>query len=150
MKTRFLLLFLLLFGATAFGQVNNLQVSWGVVKNGYQGKLLFVSEFTIENKGNLVFNDKKWTFWFNSCKTVVADSVSPTVKITHINGDFYRMEPTSTFPVLNPGEKIKIRMISNTWAIIRGDAPSGGYFVSNGIPSAVNIQLLPFLSLIHI
>ena len=145
MKTRFIIVLIMLFSATAFGQVENLHINWGVIENGYQGKLLFVSEFTFENKGKLEFQDKNWSFYFNSCKKIISDSVSPQVKITRINGDFYKMEPTASFPAINPGAKVKVRTVSNTWAFMQGDAPEGGYFVRNGIPVPVPIHILPFL-----
>ena len=144
MKTRLMMLISLLFSATAFGQVNNLRVSWGVIENGYQGKLAFVSEFTIENKGKLDFKDKDWSLWFNFCRKWITDSVSPQVKITRINGDFYKMEPTALFPSLKRGEKIKIRLVSNDWAIMQGDAPKGGYFLKSGKTLAAPIHILPF------
>jgi len=146
MKIRFIIfLFSLLFSITAYSQVENLHINWGVVQNGYQGKLLFVSEFTFQNKGKLEFKDKTWTFWFNSCKKVFTDSVSPQVKITRINGDFYKMEPTASFPSLKPGAEIKIRTVSNTWAFMPADAPEGGYFVKNGTLIPAQIHVLPFL-----
>ena len=145
MKIRLIILFSLLYSATAFGQVENLHINWGVVENGYQGKLLFVSEFTFENKGTLGFKDKTWSFCFNSCKQLLTDSVSGQVKITRINGDFYKMEPTASFPTLKPEEKVKIRTVSNTWAYMKGDAPEGGYFVKNGICIPTLIHILPFL-----
>ena len=144
MKTRLILLFSLLLSTTVFGQVENLHINWGVIENGYQGKLMFVSEFTFENKGKLDFKDKAWSFWFNSCKKIITDSVSPQVKITRINGDFYKMEPTDLFPSLKPGAKIKIRVVSNTWAIMQGDAPKGGYFVKNNVCIPTQIHILPF------
>ena len=144
MKTRFLMLISLLFSATAFGQVNNLHLSWGVIENGYQGKLAFVSEFTIENKGKQNFKDKDWSLYFNFCRKWITDSVSPQVKITRINGDFYKMEPTALFPSLKPGAKIKIRLVTNDWAIMKADAPSGGYFQKSGKSIAAPIQVLPF------
>jgi len=145
MKIRLIILFSLLYSATAFGQVENLHINWGVVENGYQGKLLFVSEFTFENKGQLGFKDKTWSFCFNSCKQLLTDSVSGQVKITRINGDFYKMEPTASFPTLKPGGKIKIRTVSNTWAFMQADAPEGGYFVKNGVCIPTPIHILPFL-----
>src|ERR1035437_9058941 len=145
MKIRLIILFSLLYSATAFSQVENLHINWGVVENGYQGKLLFVSEFTFENKGKLGFKDKTWSFCFNSCKQLLTDSVSGQIKITRINGDFYKMEPTASFPTLKPGEKTKIRTVSNTWAYMKGDAPEGGYFVKNGICIPSQIHILPFL-----
>ena len=146
MKIRLnLFLYSMLFSITAYSQVENLHVNWSVVQNGYQGKLLFVSEFTFQNKGKLDFKDKNWTFWFNSCKKVFTDSVSPQVKITRINGDFYKMEPTASFPSLKPGAEVKIRTVSNTWAFMQADAPEGGYFVKNGIPIPAQIHVLPFL-----
>ena len=145
MKTRLIILISLLFSATAFGQLSNIRLSWGVVENGYQGKISFVSEFTIENKGKLDFKDKEWSLWFNFCRKWITDSVSPQVKITRINGDFYKMEPSSSFPSLKPGEKIKIRLVCNDWAIMQGDAPKGGYFLKSGKIISAPISVLPFV-----
>ena len=145
MKIRLIILFSLLYISTAFGQVDKLHVDWGVTENGYQGKLLFVSEFSIENKGPFEFKDKIWSFCFNLCKKLIPDSVSAQVKITRLNGDFYKMEPTALFPSIKPGAKIKIRIVSSTWAIMQGDAPEGGYFVKNGICIPAVIHILPFL-----
>ena len=145
MKTRLLILICLLFSATAFGQVNNLRISWGVVENGYQGKVSFVSEFTIENTGKLDFKDKDWSLWFNFCRKWMTDSVSPQMKITRINGDFYKMEPTASFPSLKPGAKIKIRLVTNDWSIMQAVTPKGGYFIKSGKVISVPIHILPYV-----
>lgn len=145
MKTRLLMLISLLFSATAFGQVNNLHISWGVIENGYQGKVSFVSEFTFENKGKLDFKDKEWSLCFNFCRKWMTDSVSPQMKITRINGDFYKMEPTASFPSLKPGEKIKIRLVANDWSIMQAITPKGGYFVKSGKYIPVSIHILPYV-----
>jgi hexosaminidase len=106
-------------------------VGWELIENFHQNRGVFKSRFILTNSGTVPLANRGWTFYFNFCRGIIEDSAAPSVTITHINGDFYRMTPTETFPVLKQGAAVKIPFLSSHWAINYSDAPAGGYFVFN-------------------
>lgn len=111
----------------------DLAIEWGVITNNYAGGYLFSSELAITNNSEHTLENKGWTmyFSFNACRPINQDSLPKTVKIDHINGDFFKLTPTETFPLIKKGEKFVLPIVSSPWAIKNTDVPGGFYFVFN-------------------
>ena len=73
------------------------------------------------------------------------------MKLTHINGDLYVLEPTDAAKSLLPNDSIVTQLRGEPWAINVSDAPSGFYLMPNreesdlsaAIPVAVRIGDFP-------
>ncbi|MFK7844582.1 MAG: family 20 glycosylhydrolase [Rhodothermales bacterium] len=89
----------------------------------------FTSELTIKNLGAEALTNTGWILYFNFIRMIDVSSLPETVQVTHINGDFFKMEPTASFPALGRNEEIIIPFLTNFWAIKKSDAPAGFYMV---------------------
>ncbi len=126
-------------------------ISWGVLSNYADGG--FRSELTFINEGLEPFPDTGWTLYFNFIRRVRPESVPPSIEITRINGNFYKLEPTEAFSPIPPGRRRTFRFDASAWAIKLTDAPSGFYFVfadSLGRPlppqPVAEVAIQPFVS----
>lgn len=106
----------------------DLEVFWTLKENNYKGKSAYLTEFVIQNnsKDSLKHN---WAIYFHQPRTVDIASVSPNVKITHISGDYFKVEPSDKFIPIANGESVTFTYESNWWAIKLVDAPVGLYVV---------------------
>ncbi|MEM8487951.1 MAG: family 20 glycosylhydrolase [Bacteroidota bacterium] len=89
----------------------------------------FTSTLTLTNTDAAPLGASGWTMYFNFIRLIDTATVSDQVKITHINGDFFKMEPTENFPALAQGEATKITFRTAFWAVKKSDAPAGFYMV---------------------
>jgi len=87
-----------------------------------------VNSFTLTNNGR-AFLLKNWAIYFNAARTMVPNSVKGDVSITNINGDFYKIEPSSDFDTLQPNADLVFSFETNDWMIKTGDLPVGFYIV---------------------
>ena len=105
-----------------------LSISWQVLTH-LDTPSAFSSALTLTNTSDAPIAASGWTLYFNFIRLIDAGSVSAQARITHINGDFYKLEPTSSFPVLEPGASTEITFQSAFWAVKKSDAPGGFYMV---------------------
>ncbi len=126
-----------------------LSITWQLVENLDAGA--YLADLTLKNETHEPL-DASWRLYFNSsAKLSLADS--PTdFKLTHINGDFFVLQPSDGSKPLSINGAATIRLRGEPWAIDISDAPSGFYLLrspaDNSPKSAVPLQLkiLPFPS----
>lgn len=104
-------------------------LEWGVIENMAGGENRFESELIVRNEGPRRLPRDGWTLFFNFIRPIDTASVTPIVRIDHINGDFYRLRPAETFPRLGRGDEVRITFTSGAWSINEADRPDGFYFV---------------------
>ena len=105
---------------------SEIDVYWRLVENAEKG---YVAEFTLENNSEKPLDNKNWSIFFHQPKKVQIESASLGSKFTHINGDYFKFEPTDSFTVLNKGDQAVVSYQSDAWAIKMQDAPNGIYIV---------------------
>ncbi len=105
---------------------DNYHLHWNVETHYLDGNR-FRSGMTLVNQSDEVLEDN-WTLYFNFMRMVDAGSVPPSIKLTHINGDFYKINPTDQFEPLAPGEELDFTFEALGSAIKKIDAPDGAYF----------------------
>lgn len=108
---------------------SELDVFWNLVENGFQGKSSYLSEFMITNNSSKVMQNSGWAIYFHQPRRVISESTSKNIKITHVNGDYFRLEPTDSFPELKPNQDVLVSFESDAWAIKEVDAPNGLFIV---------------------
>lgn len=117
-------------------ETDPIAITWGVVDH-LEKPDSFLSELVIKNNGPESFGNEGWALYFNFIRLIKDESVPDAVRITHINGDFYKLEPTASFPILAPGDSIQLPFEASAWAVKVTDGPSGFYLVmedANGDP----------------
>lgn len=123
----------------ALGQLNNdlakdMHIRWEIIENNYKGKREFLSAFTLVNKSSQTLPSKGWSIFFNFPRMIQSASVSQKMQIDHINGDFYRLRPSSKFDGLKNNDSIRIEYAGNAWVVSISDAPTGLYIVWDDDP----------------
>ncbi len=103
-------------------------ISWRVISH-LDAPNVFSSALTLTNTSDTAIPASGWTLYFNFIRMIDASTVSDQAKVTHINGDFYKLEPTDAFPALEPGASTEITFESAFWAVKKSDAPGGFYMV---------------------
>ncbi len=127
-----LLVFLTVDGRVAIGQnltADDLALRWGVETNRVDDGNRFRSSFTIANHGDVALGTTHWTLYFNFSRQIDPASVTAPVRITRLNGDFYRLEPDADLPPIEPGDQLRVTVEAPGSVIKRIDAPAGFYVV---------------------
>ena len=106
----------------------NIQLTWSVEDN-FKEENSYLSSIEIANQGSNMFSSKGWVLYFNNLRPVQPESFPGTLRLTHINGDFYKIEPTESFKSIQPGESYSFSFATAGTAIKKSDAPDGFYFV---------------------
>ncbi|MGH9340417.1 MAG: carbohydate-binding domain-containing protein [Acidobacteriota bacterium] len=57
---------------------------------------------TLVNQGEVALRNSGWKLYFNFARIVEPGSVSDSIELTHIDGDFYRIRPSGRFAPLEP------------------------------------------------
>ncbi|MAS52756.1 MAG: beta-N-acetylhexosaminidase [Flavobacteriales bacterium] len=117
---------------------SEIDVFWNLVENGYKGKSSYLAEFMITNNSSKTLDSTGWAIYFHQPRRVMMESTSKNISITHVNGDYFRLEPTASFPKLKKGEDVIVSFESDAWAIKDVDAPNGLFIVfsdSSGVES---------------
>lgn len=116
----------------------NLAVKWRLIKNDFQDSEKSRAVFTLTNKSSISFPSSHWTIYFNSSREIDTQ-VTNGVNIMHVNGDIYKIAPTTDFIALKKNDSIQINYSSNGLTLNRSAVPSGLYIVwdneaENGFP----------------
>ncbi|HYH16318.1 MAG TPA: family 20 glycosylhydrolase, partial [Flavisolibacter sp.] len=115
--------------------LQQLATTWEVIENNHAGKRQFQAAFTFRNNSNVALPASGWSMFFNFPRMIISTSVSPQMKIEHINGDFYRLSPTAAFKGLAPKDSIVIKYVAGAWAVSIADVPAGLYLVWDTEPA---------------
>jgi hexosaminidase len=123
-------------------------VDWKLIENEPTGG--FVAELTLHDGGAAALAGK-WALYFNASAKLLPNSVSAGLKLTHLNGDFYVLEPSESAKPVLPNASIVTQVRGEPWAINISDAPSGFYMMrdrqgsspSAAVPVAIHIGPFP-------
>ena len=100
-----------------------------VLDNHQDGPNSFKAALTLINKGTAAVDRSGWSLYFNFARMIVPESLPPSVAITHVNGDFFKLEPTEAFAPLQAGDSLRIVFDAQFWVIKEAEAPAGFYVV---------------------
>lgn len=125
--------------------VSPLQVQWEV-KSNIEDEEGFHAALYLYNGGTETFSGEDWILYFNSIRFIEPNSVPKYLNLSHINGDFFKLKPTSEFPAIEPGDKLEIPYRGQHFSIKKSDAPDGFYFVfeDGRIETVASTEVLPF------
>lgn len=123
--------------------VNNLQMKWEVVENGYMGKAQTLSRFTLINKSRQMFPASGWTIYYNFIRFVTPAEAAPGVRSGHVNGHLYTFSPVEGFKGIRPGDSLTLKIVHGAWITARTDAPEAPYIVFNGKGYTLPYTIIP-------
>ncbi len=99
-------------------------IAWECLSN-YTRDDAFSARLVLRNDGREAIAPG-WAIGFNTCRKVIASSVSPGYAIGHRNGDLFRLTMPDGGPWL-PGQSHTVEYEALHWAISITDAPLGFY-----------------------
>lgn len=105
----------------------------------------FTARFSLRNDGAAPIAPG-WALYFNTCRKVLAGSVTSGYAIAHVNGDLFRLSATSGEAWL-PGQAHTVDYEALHWAISISDAPLGFYLVPGDGLDAIDLgdpRIAPF------
>ena len=114
---------------SAHPSADELSIRWGVETNRVDDGRRFRSSFTIANHGDEALGTTNWTLYFNFARPIDPASVTAPVRITRVNGDFYKLTPDENFTPVEPGGQLRVAVKAPGSVIKRVDAPAGFYIV---------------------
>jgi hexosaminidase len=128
-----------------------LSVRWELLSNLTDEQGVFEAKFTLTNPSTTTIAGNKWTLFFNMSPRPILPNKSPQpATIQHINGDWYKLIPDSTFS-LDSGKTIDITYRGKEGVIKETDAPMGLYLVwydaqgkEEKIVEVADYQVTPF------
>ncbi len=122
---------------------DSLHIKWSLIENKWGESNECLAEFTFINNGSSEIEGTDWVLYFNQT-TIDPKIMKDTTlgKVEHINGDFYRFVPGTSFKIA-AGDSLKFEYSYEGVMIKYGDAPSGPYIVLNeakGKPEMLEIK----------
>lgn len=108
-------------------------IAWECLSN-YTRDDAFSARLTLRND-SLEAIAPGWTLCFNTCRKLIAASVSPGFTVEHVNGDLFRLSMPGAGPWL-AGATYTVEYEALHWAISITDAPLGFYLLpgDGGMP----------------
>jgi len=122
-----------------------IEIEWELNSNFEPGNQLSATLSLVNNGRNPLPADG-WSLYFNSLRIPDLESFPDEFRVSHINGYFFRMEPTEQFTGLEPGERLDIPYRARYFVIKKTDVPEGFYFVldDGSIENVSAVTIRPF------
>src|ERR1044071_8991081 len=123
-----------------------LSVQWQPIDNSVGSWKFFRSGFTLENHRPQELGSSGWKLYFSFVRRVLNEGEGDDTGIQNLtaqgvklskgdaagSGDYYVLEPLPGFKPIAAGEKRVISVLSQDWAILKTDAPSGFHITFAG------------------
>lgn len=126
-----------------------IKIEWKLKTNAYNGRDdRYLQEVTIINKGQQTLPASGWAIYFSAPPSPLDTNLTDIIMVTQIQGDLFKISPTSKFKPVGPNESFNFQFAKNgAFCIKYTDAPCGFYIVdSNEVAS--NIKDLTYSPLI--
>lgn len=124
------------------------KLKWELVDNNHEGQKRSLTRLSMLNDSDHALGKQGWNLWFSNMRSIDVSTVTGDFSVEHINGDLYKLSPTSQFKGLAPGDSLQITMVIKGRIPNFTDAVSGLYFTFDqqkpAIQAIPNPQLLPF------
>ncbi|GAB5520050.1 MAG: family 20 glycosylhydrolase [Rhodothermales bacterium] len=116
---------------------DDLAVRWSVIDNVTGGMERFDAELTLINRSAQPLPDSGWAVYFNFPRPIFGETVTPTLRIDHVNGDLFRI---TAGPDFDPQQDtVTVDMQAAFWVINRSEAPAGFYLAyDDGTADAID------------
>ncbi|MFC6101103.1 family 20 glycosylhydrolase [Olivibacter domesticus] len=103
-------------------------LKWRVSDHSQQHANESLSTLTLLNTTEEALPKNGWKLYFNIGNIKIAEGDSSHLHTRHVNGDFFLLEPDSSFAGLNVGDSLKVNVTSRRFKNLT-DFPNGFYIV---------------------
>ena len=122
-----------------------IDIEWELTSN-FEPDNQLSATISLINNGADPLPANGWALYFNSLRIPELGSFPDEFRLSHINGYFFKLEPTEQFSGLASGERLEIPYRARNFAIKKTDVPEGFYFVfaDGSIENIPSVNILPF------
>lgn len=106
-----------------------LDVTYTVLDNTQDDWVTFRAKIDFTNQSSKTLPATGWSIYFSHIR-MVESVLTDQVKISHVNGDMFKIEPTANFVPLAPGQSLAIEFDAANWQVAKTDVMPNWYFVS--------------------
>ena len=107
---------------------NDLDLQYDVLDNTQDAWRTFRARITLTNQSAEMLANSDWTIFFSHIRMIPEQDL-PGVKISHINGDMFKLEPTESFTPLHQGDSLDIEFDAEFWQAAKTDVMPNWYIV---------------------
>lgn len=105
-----------------------MEVRYEVLDNLRDELRTFEAQITLTNRGSSIIKGDPWIIYFCHIRMIEPEHlpdpngiIRDDVKITHIQGCMFTLEPTNSFKTIIPGGSKKIRFLGENWIVSKTD-----------------------------
>lgn len=106
-----------------------LDVKYSVLDNTQDDWRTFRGGLSITNTSQQDLPAAGWGIYFSHIRMINTLS-TPALKVTHVNGDIFKLEPTAQFQPLKPGQTFNFEFDAGNWQIAKTDIMPNWYLAS--------------------
>lgn len=114
-----------------------MEVRYEVLDNLRDELRTFEAQITLTNRGSSIIKGDPWIIYFCHIRMIEPEHlpdpngiIRDDVKITHIQGCMFTLEPTNSFKTIIPGGSKKIRFLGENWIVSKTDIMPNWYITS--------------------
>ena len=90
----------------------DIKISWELIENAHEGNMQFLSELNIVNNGaSQLGNNWELFFSFSPCRALSFGEDNQDLEVEHIEGDYHRIQPSSSFTGLKGGDSLSLKLL---------------------------------------
>ncbi len=114
--------------------VSDLKIRWILNGNDIDGLGKASASFLVRNTNDNDFPASGWSIYFNSAQPIPDTRLKAGVGIAHVNGDIYKLWPTSEFRSLKHNDSVRLDYFTDGRIINYTSVPAGLYLVWDNNP----------------
>ncbi|ESO84391.1 hypothetical protein LOTGIDRAFT_168843 [Lottia gigantea] len=123
-----------------------MDIKYEVLDNFRDNLRLFEAQITFTNRGQEPLPGAEWELIWCQLNLAEPDSLPSEngaiiekykVKLSHLQGCMFKLEPISGFRSIRPGEKRRIRYVSENYSVAKSDTYPNWYLASKGLEERV-------------
>lgn len=111
------------------GMGQGVDLKYQVIDNTLTDGNSFRASITLRNNTAQPLPATGWSLWFSHIRDV-SKLYTDQFKVTHVNGDIFKLEPTAQFRGLPAGQSIEIAFDGGNWQVAKSDVMPNWYFAA--------------------
>ncbi|WP_102505781.1 family 20 glycosylhydrolase [Salinivibrio kushneri] len=109
---------------------NGLDVQYQVLDNKQDDWRSFTGNVAFTNQSTQTLPKTGWTIYFSHIRMINSIDTDQ-LKVSHVNGDLFKLEPTDSFVPLAPGDQLVVGFNASDWQVAKSDIMPNWYLASD-------------------
>ncbi|WP_284509742.1 carbohydate-binding domain-containing protein [Salinivibrio costicola] len=109
---------------------NGLDVQYQVIDNTQDDWRSFTGKVAFTNQSAKTLPKAGWAIYFSHIRMIKSIDTDQ-LKVSHVNGDLFKLEPTDAFVPLAPGDQLVVGFNASDWQVAKSDIMPNWYLASD-------------------